>query len=241
MPYPMYPSSYSFNHNAPCSLNPESSRRVRILFSGNTRESIYSGRGIWRKFNPGILSRAKIIAFINHEFRQHIFTVKSREDWEEILKEGEQPKIVIVDNEYFRIPSKEWRLSLSLSDFFVCPPGKDMPMCHNSIEAMSVGTIPLINYPDWFSPNLEAAESCIAFHDTDGLRLAVKSILEMNPEQIYQLRSNVIHYYKRNLDLEEFWHKALASPVQNLDVFINAGHQKYVRNINRNSIIWDYS
>ena len=40
-----------------------------------------------------------------------------------------------------------------------------MPMCHNIIESMAVGVIPITNYPEWFDPDLEHMKNCIVFDD----------------------------------------------------------------------------
>lgn len=59
-------------------------------------------------------------------------------------------KCIILHKTNFRIPAQKWLDVVAKSDFFLCAPGVQIPLCHNAIESMAVGTIPITNYPDWF-------------------------------------------------------------------------------------------
>lgn len=74
-----------------------------------------------------------------------------------------------------------------------------MPMCHNAIEAMAVGTIPLLEYPEYFHPPLQTGVNCIAFQGQSNLLEQVKRIKNMSREEVYQLRKAVISYYEKYL------------------------------------------
>lgn len=62
---------------------------------------------------------------------------------------------------------------LASADFFLCQPGEIMPQCHNIVEAMAVGTIPLTNYPDWLSPPLVDGREALVFDTFASLDAAV--------------------------------------------------------------------
>src|SRR3990167_5062911 len=66
---------------------------------------------------------------------------------------------------------------LSMFDFFLAPPGVQMPLCHNIIEAIAVGTIPFTNYYNWFEVPLEDGKNCIAFNDEKEL---LQRLLDLN-------------------------------------------------------------
>ena len=108
-------------------------------------------------------------------------------------------KCVIVDSEA-RIEWDQWLITISFADFFLCPPGIVMPMCHNVIEAMSVGTIPIINYAEWLSPNLRHLENCIVFHDENDLIEKIGFVLKMDSDQISAIKENVVHYFETYLN-----------------------------------------
>ena len=110
----------------------------------------------------------------------------------------------IVDTSKMWIDPKDWLPDLSKADFFICPPGYVMPMCHNVIEAMAVGTIPIINYPEWFNPDLRHMENCIVFGDRDDLVKKINEVLDMGSQQVAEMRDRVIDYYENHLKPRKF-------------------------------------
>ena len=84
------------------------------------------------------------------------------------------------------IDPEDWLPDLSKTDFFICPPGFCMPMCHNVIEAMAVGAIPVINYPEWFNPTLRHMENCIVFDDRNDLVMKIEEILDMGQQEDFR-------------------------------------------------------
>jgi hypothetical protein len=106
-----------------------------------------------------------------------------------------------------RIGETHWLSTLATSDFFLCPPGYVMPMCHNTVEAMAVGAIPIINYPEWFDPHLEHLQNCIAFDEKGDLLAKLNEVLAMDAGQIARMRQRVIAYYDQCLAPERFVRK----------------------------------
>jgi hypothetical protein len=102
------------------------------------------------------------------------------------------------------IDPKDWLPNLSKVDFFICPPGYVMPMCHNVIEAMAVGAIPIINYPEWLNPTLKHMENCITFEDKNDLVKKIQYVLDMGEQQVARMRHNVIEYYENYLNPGKF-------------------------------------
>jgi glycosyltransferase involved in cell wall biosynthesis len=125
-------------------------------------------------------------------------------------------KCVILDNSKFRIDAGSWLESISMGDFFLCPPGYVMPMCHNVIEAMAVGAIPVINYPEWLNPSLEDGVNCVAFTDADDLVEKIDHVLAMKQAEISEMKSRVIEYYEQHLDPKEFVSKLVSIDGENI-------------------------
>lgn len=93
--------------------------------------------------------------------------------------------------------SKNWYSELTSCDFFLCLPGSHMLMCHNSIEAMECGCIPILAYHDWFVPNLENNINCLVYKDLDGMKNAVTLAMKMSESEVAHMRENVLAYYER--------------------------------------------
>ena len=72
-------------------------------------------------------------------------------------------------------------------------------MCHNVIEAMSVGTIPILEYGDRFHPALTDDVNAICFRGSLGLVEAINRIDSLSAEKIRQLRQTVIAYFDKHL------------------------------------------
>jgi hypothetical protein len=77
-------------------------------------------------------------------------------------------------------------------------------MCHNIIEAMSVGVIPIIEYPERFSPHLIDGETAICYRGQDGLAEAIARVDQMSTDAIRRLSKNVSAHYDRYLDGAKF-------------------------------------
>jgi hypothetical protein len=120
-------------------------------------------------------------------------------------------KCVLTASSEVRIEPEDWLGTLAMADFFLSPPGIVMPMCHNIIEAMAVGTIPITNYPEWLDPHLVHMENCIVFDDREDLIAKLKMALEMAPQEIARLRSNVIDYYETHMRPDTFVRRVEAS------------------------------
>ena len=85
-------------------------------------------------------------------------------------------------------------------------------MCHNAIEAMAVGSVPVTGYADWFDPPLEHGKNAVVFSGTEDLKEKVKSVLEMPEEKIAEMRRNAAEYYDRHLSAKSFIRRFEAMP-----------------------------
>jgi hypothetical protein len=95
---------------------------------------------------------------------------------------------------------KRWLFELGKVDFFLCLPGSHMLMCHNAVEAISMGCIPILCYENWFSPNLVHGTNCLSYRDLAGLKNAIDTALTMTDDDVAALRSRVTEYYERHLN-----------------------------------------
>jgi len=127
---------------------------------------------------------------------------------------------VLIDSALARIPSEDWLRNIAAADVPLCPPGTIMPMSHNIIEAMGVGTIPLTSYPDWFFPALEDGRNCFVFRSTADLLARVEEIRRLPRERIESMRAECRDYYDRHLDPKAAVARMVASPSKDLRLHI---------------------
>lgn len=238
MPYPMHPSSYSNTQYLNIKNLRDSPRKVRILFAGNVDPRVYANtdpQSILGKFK--VIPRATVINTITSHLVDEILPVSSWEHMQLLIDGDYMQKCIILPKSNFQVPQEKWLEVVSKSDFFLCAPGVDIPLCHNAIESMAVGTIPITNYPDWFFPSLEHLKNCIRFTTKEDLIDAIKLVLNMDKSQIEELRKNAIAYYETHLSCESFLAKTVYSDKPEITVFMNAHLQDYLQKIDKNSVI----
>jgi hypothetical protein len=235
MPYPMHPLLYGADLESRLEAGRQQKRTMRIFFSGDTE-----GYKRNRIHYPTVkLTRSEIIGTITEETGDNAICVTDTESHNQILEGEYIQKFVIVDNKHLRIEAGQWLEALSKSDFFLCPPGYVMPMCHNVIEAMSVGTIPVINYPEWLNPSLTDMVNCVAFDDKADLIRKINLILNMDEDKINEMRDRVIQYYRNNLDPAGFINKLGMNTEKKTTLLMitDAYVAKNASKLNRNSIL----
>ena len=191
-------------------------RNVRILFAGDLEG--YKRR--WIRFPSEKLSRMDVISTIRERLDGQLTVATTRDELDAILAATYTNQLVIVDNDNARVPWEQWVDVIARADFFLCPPGIVMPMCHNIIEAMAIGTIPITNYPEWFSPKLEHLKNCIVFDGKDDLVIKANMALAMSDDQMAEISDNAIKYYDQNLQPQTFVSKVEARSEARLNVLM---------------------
>lgn len=93
----------------------------------------------------------------------------------------------------YEISFNDFEKQLEASDFFIAPPGNGMPHCHNIMEALSRGCVPITNYDRWLMPQLQDGVNCLSFRDKEGLERA----LSMNEDEVKKMRQAAKDYYDR--------------------------------------------
>ncbi len=191
MPYPMHPHSLARLASTALPELRETAQRSGIFFAGRLKASYSHVRGDF-----GVMNRLQIIDALRHRFADRVQST--------IRPDRDHRDIVIVDAKTQGLAADQWLPTLAKFDFFVCCPGVCQPMCHNAIEAMSVGTIPLIEYASRFTPPLVEGVNAICFRGEQGLVDAIHRIQRMAPLEIQRLRRNVISHYETHLRGDRF-------------------------------------
>lgn len=195
VPYIMHPRNY---------LIPEPSlleKKVGIVMSGNFEAKIYDSDVITKNFQ--LLNRWQIYSeIIKHKAVVTITGTEFKEQLEASVYKG---SFVVMKWQQGAIPSEEWRHYLSSAKFLFCAPGMTMPMCHNVIEAMSVGVVPIINYQNWLNPSLVDEKNALLYESEASISQVIDKALQMDDSEYFALQKNVISYYEsyyKNYDFE---------------------------------------
>lgn len=239
MPFTMHPRIYLEGKLECLQEIRNTSRKMRIFFAGNTNYRKYSGSDILKKFD--ILPRSLIIQSIASGLESEVLFMEDNNQMQGLLNGAYTQKCVFLTftdkDKGFTIQQKNWLEVLSKSEFFICPPGTTMPLCHNAIEAMAVGTIPIINYTEWFVPPLEHMKNCIRFSNEEDLVEQVKDVITMEQTKIDELRENVIEYYENHLSPTSFMEQMLHAPSDEMTLFVNAGNEQYLNQVQPSSVV----
>ncbi|MFZ4930565.1 glycosyltransferase [Chryseobacterium sp. Mn2064] len=150
-----------------------------------------------------------------------------------IEEESLKGKYAFAIKENFELPMEDVRETLSHFNFYFCCPGVVMPLCHNVIEAMSVGTIPLIQkeYAEVMYPNLTDGENAIIFDDLQHLDSILSNLFETPESEVSRMRANVLQYFQNYLTPESMI-EHLNESLRNKElVYLQAEHRtvKFVR------------
>ncbi|MGB6222636.1 hypothetical protein [Haloferula sp.] len=167
--------------------------RISILFVGNPDPAVYSKLGSDGNFD--ILDRVVLWNLLSA--REDAVMVDGLDG----LREVPNGKVALVDSRIAKIGFKQFREVLAGYRFFLCAPGVFMPLCHNLIEALSVGSIPVIqeSYAELLSPPLVDGENAITFKNQMELGEAIDRCLNMGESDLAQLSRNALSYYEENL------------------------------------------
>ena len=199
MPYPMHPATLrQLQRVSLIELRGEQDRSA-IFFAGNQKPK-YGDQKIRRNF--GLLSRLEILGTLAEQFPDRTLVPGRQQDGlsgSSIPDHSNRHPIVLSDSRLNPIAACDWLPTLARTQFFLCCPGASQPTCHHLIEAMSVGTIPILEYGDRLAPPLRDGENAICFRGKRGLLEAIERIDRLSTEQLLKLRQNVADFYDRHL------------------------------------------
>jgi len=184
----MYRNGY---WNAQISSSP---RKNALFMAGNFNPERYSK--IERNAFFKVYSRPGVIK----EIDRLLLHVRNYNDLLTIITDqSADKKVVLVNIQDYFIPMSDLRQVIARFDFFFALPGVIMPLCHNIVEAMSVGSIPFLQntYAELLIPPLKDSHNCITFNELDDLEEQILRLFLMPDSQKDILRQNVIGYYNK--------------------------------------------
>jgi hypothetical protein len=221
VPFPMHPLVYHLRLDAEIPRLREAPRVVRILFAGNQDAEAYG---------PASVARFGVVP--RHELLEHVRATLRPGELAEVADAGElpavgdayRPMLLLVDTTRCWIPREAWLGTLARSDFFLAPPGVAMPLCHNLVEAMAVGTVPITEYGSLLPAPLEHRRNCIAFRGRAELPDVLREVLAMDRSDVERMRREAIRYYEEHLAPASFGRRLAAVPPGGVTAYMAAEH-----------------
>ena len=219
IPFPVFVHpQIAIKGQLPFAYDPQAARPARIFFGGNTSQGKYDKNVIGEVY--GMFTRREMLEVVCAEAGEAaIHRPKNAEEW--LASDAPHP-FVLCETQFCKIPPDRWLEALSKGDFFLACPGVGMPLCHNLIESMATGSVPVLQYSRYLTPMLEDGVNCLTFHDAASLENVVSRVLAMSPEEISSLRTGTKAYYDEFLAPGRFTHRLLADPSPDTTLLMNA-------------------
>ena len=190
-------------------------RPARIFFGGNTEEGKYD-KDVLRKVYH-MLTRREML-----EATAAVTPAHRPPDAASWLASAEFHPFVLCETQHCKIPQERWLEALGKADFFLACPGVGMPLCHNLIEALAAGSIPILQYAAYLPQPLKDGVNCLAFSDAESLRKVIGAALAMSPENIRIMRANVRQHYEEFLAPGSFAKRLISSPHERRTLLLNS-------------------
>lgn len=197
-PFPMFPGLYRLNQDESLSERRVQPRPWGFFFGGQSASHKYDKnwvRGVYGKVTRGAyldIARETLAAGPG-------VTEPANEADLAALTTTPVAGGVLVYSERCKIPADQWLATMARSRFFFACPGVRYPMSHNAVEALAVGSVPIIEYPEDFHPALQDGVNCLTFNGEAGLKTAINRAANMTDADWETLSANAIHYYDHNL------------------------------------------
>jgi hypothetical protein len=218
-PFPMHPDRYRQDHREE---NADLYGRIRILFVGNTDLQYYDDPSITGRF--GMLSRAALTKLTKQTFGTAVSTPHSYGELQAATTaNAAESRIVLVESGSI-VPSNRFLSVLDHADFFLALPGTKIPHCHNCIEALSRGCIPILQYGRLFPRPLADGVDSLYYRTADEYLQTLNRALNMTRSEINAMSAAAKNYYTESLSHESFmreFNKGIGSHAQ-LELIINA-------------------
>lgn len=150
-----------------------------------------------------VINRRKLYDFFAAQ--KDFYLIKNENDLESKISEKPEKKYIFAEKYVYPLPMEQVRETLSHFRYFLCCPGVVMPLCHNVIEAMSVGTVPIIQreYAEVMYPNLEDGHNAIIYNNFVDLRdILNEKLFNISEQKFIEMSLNCIDYYKNYLSPE---------------------------------------
>ena len=194
LPMPMVDSQYIEADGDHGTMMEANARRERtVFFFGNMDRTAYGRPENTEVF--GCFSRTHLLDTLRNGLGDLVHEPTGPED----MNAPDGKYIVLLGRHHRYIAPGDLLKTLSRYDFFLAASGVVMPLCHNLVEAMCAGCIPVLQHPHLMTPPLQHGVNCLVFRDEPELIDLMRRIPEMPEDDILAMRRNVLDHYRQYL------------------------------------------
>lgn len=165
------------------------SRLGWVFFAGNVNPDLYDRAGFETKYR--IPNRYAVYQYIRQR------TDVLEDVFFDVKNENHRNRLFIHTLQRSSLEGERYPQYLSAFRFMICAPGVSMPLCHNVVEAMAYGCIPIFSYPEWLPDGLEHRRNCMIFRSLSELTEVLDEIRHYDDQKCQQLRNALLTYYKK--------------------------------------------
>ena len=189
-------------------------RKIGILFAGaiyskkDGHTKKYSRDSIKEKFH--VDNRYDVFSYITEKLSKELIYIP--DNLEIFLNDMEsgtlRNKIVLIERNAFSIPYDKYFNVLLKTNFFIHMSGVEYPFCHNQIESMLAGCIPITQFARFFLPHFTHESDSLLFNELDDLFSLLTSVTSGKySSHLDSMRKGIINYYQNNFSIESFKNK----------------------------------
>ena len=192
-----------------------SKRKIGAVFAGNIEN--YNLDITKKLFN--INTRDETFSYICEKLPDNILYIpKCLNSFIEDIETGVlEYKVVLLNTKIFEIPDNKCFYILLNSKFFIHLSGNIYPYCHNQIESMMAGCIPITQFARFFIPPFQNEINALLFNTLDELIYILTNIMSNNfIQNINIMHKNIIEYYFSYYSYQSFKTKLLNTLENNI-------------------------
>jgi len=210
-------------------------RKIGAFFVGNTQPATYNADHTKKLFN--VNTRYETFNYIVDNLPHEALYIPT--DMDSFLKDLDggilEKKVVLLDINNFEIPKKYYFYVLLQVNFFIHMSGVIYPYCHNQIESMLAGCIPVTQFSNFFIPPFQHETDSLVFNSLNDLISILRKITSGDYNSIIQsMRKNIIDYYIQHYSFKSFDDKLTYLVSNNFnytDYYITTGSNYIIREL----------
>ena len=216
LPYSFFPDIWDLGEGDRLAEYQCHPRRWQLFFAGHCQAKSYQKIAKFKELET--VNRYELLQECLSHFEQRTTHLKDADQLRRCLA-TDQKGFVVADSSESRIATSDWLGILSHADFFLAAPGCDYPLAHNCIESLAVGTIPVLEYGELFSPALRDGVNCLTYRGKRGLRETLARVEQMSAIEIAALRQGAIDYWSNHLSPQAFRQQLESDRTRRVHVF----------------------
>lgn len=197
MAFSMFPAVYKSGQDLQLNTFRAQPRDWNLFFGGDAHRQKYSKLSTGSIY--GVLGRARVLDLL--EIHLPAALCKAPQNQAQLEQQIGQADsgFVKINTRHCKIHPEDWLKTLARTRFFLACPGVRYPMSHNLIEALAVGSVPILQYSELLFPALEHGKNCLVYRNEAELLEVVKQALHM-PALVWQkLSAGAQAYYDQYL------------------------------------------